>query len=503
MVTAGFSHGVFTRYVDSVPRPVTVVPSAVIAIVGTLPTYRLATADRHLNDPVRVISDVDDAQFAGPKTKGFSIPAALDALRDNGAGTVEIVNVFDAATHKTQADAISYTFPTTGAMADKIQLQQVSGTSPSQAPVAGTVAEGLTGTFTVTNQAGSTTYVLTTDFTYDATTGIITRKSGGAITSGGQVKVTYTYADPSKVTSTEIIGAVTNGDRTGLQALKDIYSLRGYRPKIIICPGFSDLTTVAAEMGAIANDLEAYFILDGAVGLTRDEAVAGRAGTSPAANFGTASRRAILAYPRVFDTQDVPQLQPFSQYLAGVMANTDAELGYWWSPSNKPIQGITGMERRLTADFTDSDNDVTALNAAGVTTIYNNFGSGFLVWGNRSALYPSDTTPLNFIAVGRTLDIFHESLQRACLPFVDRPINNALIDAIVETGNGFIREQVILGALLEGSKLFYDKAKNPPTSLAAGRIVFSISMMIPTPAETIIFETTLDINLLGNLGGNS
>lgn len=83
---------------------------------------------------------------------------------------------------------------------------------------------------------------------------------------------------------------------------------------------------------------------------------------------------------------------------------------------------------------------------------------------------------------------------------MDRPINNALIDAIVETGNGFIREQVILGALLEGSRLFYDRAKNPPTALAAGRITFSISMMIPTPAETILYETTLDINLLSNLG---
>ncbi|MBD2261372.1 phage tail sheath subtilisin-like domain-containing protein [Pseudanabaena sp. FACHB-2040] len=502
MVT-GFSHGVFTRYVDTVPRPVTVVPSAVIAIVGTAPTYRLAAVDRHLNDPVRVINDVDDAQFGGPKSMGFTIPYALDALRDNGAGTVEIVNVFNANVHKTTAQAVSHTFATTGAMADKLQLQQVTGTAPTQTVVSGTKAEGLTDTFTLTNQAGGTTYAAGTDYTYDAITGIVSRVSGGTIPSGSQVKVTYTYADPSKATSTDVVGAVTNGDRTGLQALKDIYNLRGYRPKIIICPGFSDLTTVAAEMGAIANDLEAYYILDSAVGLTRDEAVAGRAGTSPAANFGTASRRAILAYPRVYDTQEVPQLQPYSQYLAGVMANTDAELGYWWSPSNKPIQGITGVERRLTADFTDPNTDVTALNAAGVTTIYNNFGSGFLVWGNRSALYPSDTTPLNFIAVGRTLDIFHESLQRASLPFVDRPINNALIDAIVETGNGFIREQVILGALLEGSKLFYDKAKNPPTSLAAGRIVFSISMMIPTPAETIIFETTLDINLLGNLGGNS
>lgn len=494
MVT-GFRHGVFTRFVDTVPRPVTVVPSAVVGVVGLSPQYLLAAGDRSLNDPVRVISDVDDAQFVGPKRPGFTLPFALDALRDHGAGTVEIVNVFDIAVHKTTAQGISYTFPTN----DAIQLVRVSGAAPNQTQT--TVnAEGLTGTFTVTNDAGAVTYAEGTDYTFNATTGVLTRVPAGTILAGQIVRVTYDYADPSRVTTAEIVGGVTLGDRTGMQALKDVFGLRGYKVKIIICPGFSDSPSVAAEMESLADDLEAYFITDAPVGVTRDEAVAGRAGTAPVGNFVTASRRAILAYPRVFDTQDPPQLQPYSQYLAGMIAQTDEEFGYWWSPSNKLLKGITGVERPLSADFTDPDTDVNALNAAGITTIYNNFGSGFRSWGNRSALFPSDTTPLNFIAVGRTLDIFHESLQRASLPFVDRPINNALIDAIVETGNGFIREQVILGALLEGSRLFYDRANNPPTALAAGRITFSISMMIPTPAETILYETTLDINLLSNLG---
>lgn len=499
MAITGFFHGVSTNYKDTVPRPVTVVPSAIILLVGTAPTYKLASAaDASLNDPVRCISDLDDTKYFGAKTAGFSIPCALDAIRDNGGGTVEVVNVWNPATHKTTAQAISYTLPTTGTLADKVQLEKVTGTAPSQTKVAGTAAEGLTGTFTVTDNTGATTYVANTDYTIDLVTGVLTRKTGGAISSGATVKVTYTYADPSKVTSSDIIGAVVSGDRTGLQAGLDVFALRGYKPKIIICPGFSELTTVATEMGVLAEKLQAYYLLDAPVNATRDEAVAGRAGTAPVSNFGTASRRAVLCYPRVKDSENL--LQPFSQYVAGVMANTDANFGYWWSPSNKDIQGITGTEVRLTADFTDANTDVNALNAAGIVTIYNNFGTGFKTWGNRSALYPTDTTPLNFINVGRTLDIFHESLQRASLPFVDRPINDALIDAIEATGNGFIREQVLLGALIEGSRLFYLPSNNPATQLAAGKIVFSISLMIPTPAEHIVYESTLDINLLNNLG---
>ena len=490
-----FRHGVFTRYKDTVPRPVSVVPSAIIGIVGTAPMYAVASGDRTKDDPQRVLNDVDDERYFGTKTPGFTIPYALDAIRDNGGGTVEVINVFDLDAHKTTADAIGYTFDAN----DKIQLKRVTGTSPSQTKTT-TNATGLTGTFTVTSDPSGTTYVVDTDYTYDAETGILTRVTGGDISAEADVLVTYDYADPSLVSASDVIGAVTDGDRTGLSALKDVFGLRGYKPKIIICPGFADDSSVAAEMEAIADDLEAYFILDAPAAATRDEAVAGRNGTAPVTNFQTSSRRAILAFPRVYDAQETPELQPFSQYVAGVIAKTDAESGYWWSPSNKVITGITGIELPLTADFTDSNNDVTALNAAGITTVFRDFGTGFRVWGNRSALYPSDTTPLNFIAVGRTLDIFHESLQRASLPFVDRPINNALIDAIVETGQNFIREQVILGALLEGSRLFYDTAKNPSSQLAAGTIVFSIVMMIPTPAEVIQYETTLDIDLLGNLG---
>ena len=495
-----FQHGVFTEYVDNVPRPVRQVPSAVIGIVGTAPMYMVDAADRSLNDPQRTINDVDDEQYFGSKRSGFTIPDALDAIRDNGGGDVEVINVFDIDAHKTTATEIAYTFDGN----DEIQLKRVTGIAPSQTTTA-IDAEGITGTFTVTNTGGGTTYTLDTDYTYDATSGVISRVSDGAISALGSVEVTYDYADPGQVQVSDIIGGITDGDRTGLSALKDVFGLRGYKVKIIIVPGFSDNDSVATETEAIANDLEAYFILDAPVGSTRDEAISGRNGTAPVTNFDTSNRRAILAFPRVYDSQATPELQPLSQYIAGVIANTDAEFGYWWSPSNKPIIGITGLELPLTADFTDTDNDVTALNAAGLVTVFRDFGTGFRVWGNRSALYPSDTTPIQFIAVGRTLDIFHESLQRASLSYVDRPTNtnNALIDAIVETGNNFIRELVVEGGLIEGSRLYYSSAQNPASQLAAGRIVFSVVMMIPTPAEVIIYRTTLDINLLSNLGASA
>ncbi|MGA1531425.1 MAG: phage tail sheath subtilisin-like domain-containing protein [Aquiluna sp.] len=497
MAITGFFHGVETRYQDTVPRSVQVVPSAVIFLVGTAPTYK-ATNTVAINDPIRCQNDVEDVDNFGAKTTGFTIPYALDVLRDYGAGTVEVVNVWDPATHKTTGTAIEYTLPTTGTSADIIQLLRVTGTAPTQTKT--TInAEGLTGTTTVTDSGAITTYVENTDYTLDETTGTITRLSTGSISAGETLEVTYTYADPDTVDAAAIIGTVVAGDRTGLQAALDVYPLRGYKPKILIAPEYSDQDSVAVELIAKADALKAYTGIDAAAGATRDEAVAGRNGTAPVANFDTSNRRAVLCYPRMTNSDGVSL--PASIHFAGVVAYTDLEFGYWWSPSNKEIKNATEAELRLTADFTDATSDLNVLNAAGIwSPAYRSFGTGYRAWGNRSARFPSDSDVLTFICIGRNLDITLESAQNACLPFVDRPINDALIDVVLETLNGFVRERVLEGAMFEGSEFFYSPARNPATQLAAGKIVFSYRFGMPTPAEWIILEGTIDVNLFNQLG---
>ncbi|MGG6295298.1 phage tail sheath subtilisin-like domain-containing protein [Leptolyngbya sp. AN02str] len=506
-MAANFLHGVETIQIDDGPRSIREVKSAVIGLIGTAPLYKVAEGDRTINTPKLILSDDREAiRYFGNRAAGFTIPAALDAILDHGAGVVVVVNVFDPSEHKTVAEAISYTFSTTGTSKDKIQLQQVTGTAPSQTVVDGTTAEGLTGAFTVTNQDASVTYVAATDYTINVVTGELARVTGGAITSGQQVQVTYTYADPSLVQPSDIIGTVDeSGSRTGLKALQDVYSLYGFTPKIIICPGFSELTAVSTEMLAIAEKVRSMALLDAPVGATRDEAIAGRGGAAPVGNFGTSSRRAILLYnrPQVYDTvTDSNQIEPYSARYAGVMAANDRANGYWWSPSNKEIRSIVGVERTLTAGINDPDSEVNLLNEAGIVTIFNAFGSGLRTYGNRSAAWPTDTSALNFISIQRTVDILHESVEYSMLQFLDRPINDAVLDAVVESVNGFIRELILRGALIAGSRCFYDPARNPASQLANGQGVFNLDVMPPPPLERITFESRVNINLLNNVGQN-
>jgi len=116
---------------------------------------------------------------------------------------------------------------------------------------------------------------------------------------------------------------------------------------------------------------------------------------------------------------------PYSQWVAGAIALKDLQNGYWWSPSNTQANGILGPDVTLYASLLDAASDVNNLNAAGILTVFNAFGTGLRVWGNRSAGYPTITTPDNFISVRRTMDVIEESVQLSMLQFIDQPIKSA------------------------------------------------------------------------------
>jgi len=409
-MAANFLHGVETIVIEKGPRPITGVKTAVIGLIGTAPIQSVDVAYQTINQPVIIRNPVDAARYFGVNTTGYTIPAALDAIFDQGNGPICIVvNVFDPAVH-----------------------------------------------------------------------------------------LTDTTPDPTKVLSSDIIGAVdVDGNRSGLQALVGTYNLFGFVAKMIIAPGFCTQEAVSTEMIAVAERLRAMALIDAPIGTTVQEAITGR-GPSGTINFETSSKRAVLCYPHVkrYDTAtDTEVLEPLSQRLAGVIAAKDVDRGYWWSPSNTEIKGITGMELPITALINDSTTEANALNEAGIVTLFNSFGTGIRAWGNRSAAFPTNTSPENFINVQRTADILHESIEYAMLQFIDRPINRALIDSIRESVNGFIRTLIMRGALIDG-KCVYDVAKNPVTEIAAGHLTFDIEFMPPTPAERISFESFINVELL-------
>lgn len=339
------------------------------------------------------------------------------------------------------------------------------------------------------------------DYELDAANGTIRQIVGGNLIDGDLV--TYKWLDPSRVQNSEVIGGVNDDDeRIGMQALLDAYQLFGFFPKLLIAPGWSTLQAVTSEMIVLASKIRAMALIDAPIGTTFQEAIEGR-GPEGTIAFDTSSDRAILCFPhvKVYDTDtDTEKLEPLSPRLAGRFGATDQAKGYWWSASNQEILGITGAEIKLTSMINDPTTETNLLNEAGIVTVFNAFGTGIRTWGNRSAAWPTVTSPRNFINVRRVADILHESIEYSMLQFIDQPISDALIDAITESVNMFMRTLIMRGALIDG-RCSWDKAKNPYTEIALGHLTFDLEFMPPPPLERITFESYIDIKMLQALTG--
>lgn len=373
-------------------------------------------------------------------------------------------------------------------------------------------------TVVVKNQAASTTYTENTDYTIDYVNGLLYTKAGGAITVSEALQVTAAYCDPSKVLNTDIIGAVTGGNYTGMQGFLATFNTMGFFAKILCAPGFTDTTTASALL-AIANSVRGYALIGAPPQTSVAQAIANRGVVGNA--FNLASDRLALCFPHqliqdyainpagvTISAQGVVQLgygsatieSDYVKWVAGAMSANDVDNGFWFSPSNQPFIGTLGPDISMYMSAYDPNSDTNNLNAAGILTCFNGFGTGLRTWGNRSSSFPASPTTTTFACIRRTLDVVEQSIQVSSLPYLDRPITNGLIVAILAAVNGFIRTLIQQGALVPGSKISFNPADNPVQSLQAGQITFAVSLMPPPPAEEIIYNFYVNPSLLANLG---
>ncbi|CAE7405593.1 gpFI [Symbiodinium microadriaticum] len=282
-------------------------------------------------------------------------------------------------------------------------------------------------------------------------------------------------------TLANVIGGVdaTTGAYEGVQALLAAQSVVHVTPRILIAPGFAHETALVSELLGIADRLRAVIIADGPN--TNDaDAISYRD------EFG--SPRVYLVDPavRVFDTVSATEVtQPASPRVAGVIARTDAERGFWHSPSNKEIYGIVGTARPV--DFTLGDGNARAnlLNEQEVTTIIQE--EGYRLWGNRTC---GSDPKWAFLNVRRTADMINDSILRAHMWAVDRNINRTYLEDVVEGVNAYIRHLKAIGAIING-EAWAPAELNTPTQIAQGKVYISFKFSANYPAEHITFNSLL------------
>lgn len=464
-----FLHGVETVVLTDGVRPVTINRSAVIGLIGVSPVGPVET-------PTLITSESDAAQF-GALVPSFTIPQALDAIFQQGAGTIIAVNVFNPATMTTP-------------VVDEAATTANGKTQTDFPPIGATII--------VTDDPETETFVDGVDYTFDEF-GEITILDFVKIPNGTDLLISYNKFDETAITPAVIAGAVSVANvRTGLKAFDDSYQQFGFDPTIFIAPEYVETEANALELTSTAESFRGFALIDAPVGTTKAEALAGR-GPAGTINFNTASSSAVLLFPHlqaINGKTSVVESVPFSSYFAGLWVNSISTNGIEFSPSNKTISGIVGIEQPISFRPTQAaGTDANELNAAGIITVGNSFGTGFVTWGNRSALYPSQTIPENFLPVQLVAYVVDKSIEAASVQFLDLPALPALIDAIKETVNGFLRTLIARGALVDGECTFL-ASDNPVEQTGAGQLVFNVVIMPPTPAERITIKRFVDINLL-------
>lgn len=465
-----FLHGVETIVKTVGGVPVTVVRSAVVGLVGIAPKGPNGSTLTLISSPQEAVDTF------GSELTGFSIPQALKAVFNQGSGVAIVVNVYDETTHSTDVTA---------------ETQVVA------AGKAKTAFEPVGTTFTVTNSGGTTTYVLGTDYSRDDFGNIIVLNPT-SIANGASIKVTYKKLNVAAVTAAHIIGTAGSAP-TGIETLALANAKYGFDAKILIAPTHLGLTGVCEALLVAANKYRAVTIFDAPTATSYATAIAGRGSSGTINGWKTGDKRAILAWPNwkvVNAGTGVTEVRPASQYLAGVICAVDTNEGYWNSPSNHQVLGVVEPEVLVTFALNDQNCQANLLNAAGITTAIN--AGGFRTWGNRSAAYPTSTAPEQFIPVLRTSDTIDVSVELAMLQYIDKPLNQALLDAVRATVNGFLNTLAGRGAIIDG-KCLYIPAKNPALELAAGHVVFDIDYMPPVPGERITFDRFINIAYLANL----
>jgi len=458
-----FLHGLEVQEVSDGIRTITTASTSVIALIGTAPNANPMLFP--INKPILIAgSPIEAAQLDPNNTGAGTLPQALDGIFDQTGAVVIVVRVESDDDEAAQlANILGGVNGATGQYEGVhafLSAKAVTGFKPKVF-----IAPG----FTHTRKVNAVVTINVTDGGADYTSAPTVRLIGGAGIGA------------------EAVATVKNGAVTGVRVTK---SGSGYTsaPTVEFTGGGgtgasatavfgTTANAVVAELVGIADRMGAAIIADGPS--TTDAAAIAYRG-----DFG--SRRVYVVDPRVLTTDPTTGntiTEWSSPRVAGLIAKSDNERGFWWSPSNQVINGITGTERPVDFEMGDPSSRANLLNAKEVATIIRE--DGFRLWGNRTC---SSDQKWAFLSVVRTSDAINESLMAAHLWAIDQGITKNYVDDVIGGVDAYLRHLKSIGAIAGGS-VWLDKDLNDPATIASGHVYFDFDFTPTFPAERVTFRS--------------
>jgi len=473
-----FLHGVQLLEVDSGARPIRTVRSSVIGLVGS-----------GNSDSVRASKEI------GSGNGKLKFTAVTDSAADGTAGNQYQVRAINPGTNNASlaisisGKVITISLATDGsAVATSTALQVITAWNLASS-VNGIVAIALgtdsTGSALYAAHAATSltggvnaSFPLNVPVLVTSPTGI-DAKVGASTYLGKALEAIYKQAGAVVVVvRSNDLETPDATELTGVYALKKAQASLGYVPRILVV---EDGNFTVSDVKAVASALKATAF----IGLSTLHYPTATDATAFVTSDG--NERTMMLWPSVNGLQDP------APFIAGVTAKSDNDRGFWWSPSNQEVFGITSLDAPVDFQLGDSTSLANVLNEGKVTTFIRQ--GGFRVWGN---LTGSIDAKWQFLSVRRTADIINDSILFNHLWAVDRNITRTYLEDVSDGVNAYLATLTNLGAII-GGRCWPDPDLNSPDQIALGKVYFNFEFTPPYPAQTVTFRSILTNDYLSEL----
>ncbi len=306
--------------------------------------------------------------------------------------------------------------------------------------------------------------------------------------------------DPDMVTELDMIGGydAATGKETGLEVIRQVYPKLGLTPGLILAPGWSHNTAVAAVMCAKTESINGVFTCETVIDMDCGKCRVYTGLKEAKETMAVSSPHAVLVWPKL---KLGDKVYCFSAVWAAMTAYTDAQNGD--IPVKSPSNELLNMGATVLEDGTELVLDTSMaelVNSFGIVTAIND--SGWRSWGNNTAAYPGTADPKDrWIACRRMMSWYRNHFILTYKAKVDEPGNYRLIESVVDSENIYLNS---LGRTekIAGGEISFSEDENPVTSILDGNIVFHTKIAFFIPAEYIKNRIEFDPTILQNaLGG--
>lgn len=475
-----YKHGVYSDLMatkDFVP------PQGVATLpvyIGTAPVNQLSDFSNAVNKPLLILSYQDGVNKIGYNEDwmNFTLCEALYAHFKNNIqpiGPIVVINVLDPTTHKKDGTATVEMTNGIGYVENKnIILKTV------ESPTVGVTID--------------------TDFTVEYSTDgekIIVK----AITElvGASLELTFEEIDMTNVDDTTIIGGIdTDGVKTGVEAIDLIYQTYNMIPTIFAAPGWTDLEDVNTALKAKSQKFNGHWYawvnsdIDSYVTKTIDEAK-----TAKDTNGFTGVMEGPC-WPMGYKSARKFHISTLTTVTMQIVDFQNDNVPYE-TPSNKPVD-VSGMclEDGTVLEFDQTQaND---LNSKGIRTL-TYWGGRWILWGSHTGDYEygKDMDKRNvFDSNIRMLYYIANTFQKRYGILVDKPMNRALVDTILNDFQEWFDNLIAQGRILLG-EITFTEVDNPTSDVVEGDFDFNIETTTTPPGKSLtakISWTTQGINVL-------